>query len=89
MPEQKVLPVDTLRPEAKVTSAGIVTYLVSVGILAATEAAGTIDFASFLPPGWAQVLLLPVIPSIIAAVAGWVAPHTKRIGRTPIDPQQQ
>lgn len=81
MSGQKVLPANTARPETKVTVASVATYLVSFGILAMTQAAGTIDFASFLPAGWAQVLLVPVIPSVIAAVAGWAAPHTKRIGR--------
>ena len=75
---QKVLPADTLKPERKVTISTVATYLGSVAILAVVEAAGTVNYATALPQGWAQVLLLPVIPGVLAAVAGWAAPHTRR-----------
>lgn len=81
---QKALPVNTAIPETKVTVASVATYLVSVGVLAIANAAGQIDVAAFLPSGWAQVLLVPLVPGIIAAVAGWAAPHTRRVGRGPL-----
>ena len=81
MSGQKVLPANTARPETKVTAASVATYLGSVAILAIVNAAGQVDYATALPSGWAQVLLLPVIPGVLAAISGWAAPHTKRIGR--------
>lgn len=78
---EKVLPANTAKPETKVTVSSVATYLGSVAILAVVEAAGKVDYATALPSGWAQVLLLPIIPGVLAAVAGWAAPHTRRAGK--------
>lgn len=63
--------------ERKVTFSALATYLGSVGVLAIIEAAGNLDLLAGAP-GWAQVILAPAIPGLLAAAGGFFAAHTKR-----------
>lgn len=64
--------------EAKVKAMALVSYLVGVAGLAALQAvADAPSLISFLPD-WVEAITLPLVPTALAAVAGYKAQHTPR-----------
>jgi VIT1/CCC1 family predicted Fe2+/Mn2+ transporter len=73
--------------EAKVKSAAVATYLVSVAALAIVNAV-TSDASLLGPlPDWAEALVVPVLPAAAAFLAGWNARHTPRPDLPPAPPE--
>jgi hypothetical protein len=64
--------------EAKVKAATVGCYLAGTAGLAILGAVqGDLTLVDFLP-AWAQAVLVPLIPTAITAVAGFVTRHTPR-----------
>jgi len=64
--------------EAKVKAMTLGSYLAGVAGLAVLQAINDdLTLIEFLPD-WLETILIPLLPTGIAAVAGWKAQHTPR-----------
>jgi hypothetical protein len=64
--------------EAKVKTMGLVSYLAGVAGMAVLQVvANDPSMIAFLPD-WVEAITLPLVPTALAAVAGWKARHTPR-----------
>ncbi|MEU8040854.1 hypothetical protein [Streptosporangium sp. NPDC049078] len=72
-------PITTSKPvEAKVKAMTVGIYLASAALLLVLEMVkGDLSLIDFLP-GWVQALVAPLLPTAIAAVAGYKARHEPR-----------
>ena len=73
-------PINSGRPpvETKVKAMTLASYLAGVALLAVLQViSDNPSLISFLPD-WAEALTLPLLPTAIAAVAGYKAKHTPR-----------
>ncbi|MFI6497194.1 hypothetical protein [Nonomuraea typhae] len=64
--------------ETKVKAMGLVSYLAGVAGMAVLQAvADDPSMIAFLPD-WVEAITLPLVPTALAAAAGWKAKHTPR-----------
>ncbi|MEV0149669.1 MULTISPECIES: hypothetical protein [unclassified Nonomuraea] len=64
--------------EAKVKAMTLTAYLAGVGGMAVLQTiANDPSMISFLPD-WIEAITLPLLPTALAAIAGWKARHTPR-----------
>ncbi|GAA1769837.1 hypothetical protein [Nonomuraea bangladeshensis] len=64
--------------ETKVKAMTLTAYLSGVAGMAVLQAVSADpSMISFLPD-WVEAILLPLVPTALAAVAGWQARHTPR-----------
>lgn len=64
------------QPTRKVTFASLGAYLAGVAGLAVVNAVGGhIDVLSAALPSWANMVLTPVVPGLIAFVTGYITKH--------------
>ncbi|MFD8556608.1 hypothetical protein ACFV1N_04855 [Streptosporangium canum] len=72
-------PITESRPvEAKVKWASFGGYIGSVALLGALQAVDADHSLIAFWPDWLEALTIPLLPTAIAAVAGWKAKHTAR-----------
>lgn len=73
-------PIDDGRPpvEAKVKWASLGGFLGSVGLLAILQVLDSDHSLIEWWPDWLEAVTIPLLPTAIAAVAGWKARHTPR-----------
>ena len=72
-------PIEYGRPvEAKVKWAAFGSYLGAVGLAAVLQAVDADHSLIAFWPDWLEAITLPLLPTAIAAVAGWRAKHTAR-----------
>jgi hypothetical protein len=73
-------PIEHSRPpvEAKVKWTSLGGFLGSVGLLAVLQAVDADHSLITFWPDWAEAISIPLLPTAIAAVAGWKAKHTAR-----------
>ncbi|WP_197093511.1 hypothetical protein [Nonomuraea sp. SBT364] len=64
--------------EAKVKWASLDGFLESVGLLAILQAVDADHSLIEFWPDWLEAVSIPLLPTAIAAVAGWKAHHTPR-----------
>lgn len=71
-------PTYTQPVEAKVKAMALVSYLTGIAGMAALQTiADDASLISFLPD-WVEMIVLPLVPSGLTALAGWKARHTPR-----------
>ncbi|NRQ31264.1 holin [Nonomuraea sp. NN258] len=64
--------------ETKVKAMGLTAYLAGVAGMAVLQAvADDPSMIAFLPD-WIEAITLPLVPTALAALAGWKARHTPR-----------
>lgn len=71
--------------EAKVKAATAGTYLASAAALAVLNAVQADASLIAGLPDWLEALLLPLVPTAIAFISGYEAPHTQRPDVDPYD----
>ncbi|WP_433235569.1 hypothetical protein ACQPYK_25570 [Streptosporangium sp. CA-135522] len=64
--------------EAKVKAMGLASYLAGVAGMAVLQAVADNPSMIALMPDWVEALVLPLVPTGLAALAGFKARHTPR-----------
>ncbi|MEU1880824.1 hypothetical protein ABZ470_26255 [Streptosporangium sp. NPDC020072] len=64
--------------ETKVKAMTLVSYLAGVAGMAALQAVADAPSMIAFLPDWIEAIILPLVPTALAAVAGWKARHTPR-----------
>lgn len=64
--------------ETKVKAMTLTAYLSGVAGMAVLQAVGDDPSMIAFLPDWVEAIILPLVPTALAAVAGWKARHTPR-----------
>ncbi|MFB4284834.1 hypothetical protein ACBJ59_56870 [Nonomuraea sp. MTCD27] len=64
--------------ETKVKAMGLVSYLAGVAGMAVLQAVADAPSLIAWLPDWVEAITLPLLPTALAAVAGFTAQHTPR-----------